>query len=85
MTPHNGPIFSSIQHKGYRYQQMCHTNVAIVSTISVYGVQFPQSDATYLKGALDPGGGSKQAQTRNHNVKQASQTRKSSKCDLALR
>ena len=26
-----------------------HTNVAIVSTISVYAVQFPQSIATYLK------------------------------------
>ena len=56
---------------------MRHTSVAIVSTISVYVVQFPQSIATYLKDAPDPGRGSKQTQTRNNNVKQASQTMKS--------
>ena len=64
---------------------MCHTNVAIASTILVYAIKFPQSIATYLKGAPDPGGGLKQGQTRNHNVKQASKTRKASKGDLALR
>ena len=53
--------------------------------MSVYPAQFPQSIATYLKCAPDLGGGSKQAQTRNHNVKQANQTRKESKGDLALR
>ena len=85
MIPLSGPVFSSIQHKEYRYQQIRHTNVSIASTVSIYAVQFPQSIATYLKGAPDPGGGLKQAQTRTHNVNQASQTRKASKGDLALR
>ena len=39
---------------------MRHTNVAIVSTISIYAVEFPQSIVTYLKGAPYPGVGSKQ-------------------------
>ena len=64
---------------------MHHTNVAIASTILVYTVQFKQSITTYLKGAPNPGGGSIQTQTRNHDVKQESQTRKASKGDLALR
>ena len=64
---------------------MCYTNVDIDLTMSVYTAQFPQSIATYLKGAPDLGIGLKQAQTRNHNVKHATQTRKASKCDLALR
>ena len=85
MTPHSDPVFSLILHKGYMYPQMCHTNVAIASTISVYAVHFPQSIATYLKGAPDLDGGSKQAQTKNHNINQTSQIRKSSKGDLALR
>ena len=55
---------------------MCHTNVAIALTMSVYPAQFPQLIGTYLKGAPDLGIGSKQAQTRNHNVKRASQTMK---------
>ena len=65
MTPLSGPVFSSIHHEGYQYPQMRHTNIAIVSTISVYVVQFPQSIAIYLKDVPDPGGGSKQAQTKN--------------------
>ena len=54
---------------------MRHTNVAIDSTMLVYAVQFPQSIATYLKGAPDTGKGSKQAQIRSHNVKQIDQTK----------
>ena len=86
MTLLSGPVFSSIQHKGYQYQQMRHTNVAIVSTISVYAVQFPQSIATYLKKVpwIQVEDQNK-TQTRNQYVKHASQTKKASKCDLALR
>ena len=58
MTLLRGPIFSSIQHKVYQYQQMRHTKVAIASTISVDTVQFPQSIATYLMMFPDPGRGS---------------------------
>ena len=53
--------------------------------MSVYPAQFPQRMATYLQGIPDMGKGPKQAQTKNQNVKQASQTMKSNKGDLALR
>ena len=85
MTPLSGPVFFSIQHKGYRYQQMHHTNVTITSTVSVYALQFPQSIATYQKEPQIQVEDQYKTQTRNHNVNQASQTRKSSKGDLALR
>ena len=58
MTPHNDPAFFLIEYKGYRYPQMCYTNVAIALTISVYAVQSPQSIATYLIMLPDPGRGS---------------------------
>ena len=38
----------------------CVTPTAIISTVSVYPAQSPQSIATYLKGAPDPGVGSLQ-------------------------
>ena len=85
MMPLIGPVFSSIQHKGYQYLQMRHTNIAIISTISVYDAKFPQSIATYLMVFPDPGRGSIQTQTRTHNIKQASQIMKAFKGDIALR
>ena len=84
MTSLSSPVFFSIQHKGYRYPQMCHTNVAIISTISVYAAQFPQSIVIYLKGVPDPGGGSKQAQYEELNIKHTNQIMKASKGDLTL-
>ena len=60
MTPYRGPILSLTKIKGYWYQQMCHTNVAIASTMSVYAAQTPRFIATYLKGAPNPGVGSLQ-------------------------
>ena len=45
----SGPVFSSIQHKGYRYQPKCHTTTTIALTILVYAVQSPQSIVVYLK------------------------------------
>ena len=56
---------------------MRHTNIAIVSTISVYVVQSPQSIAIYLKGAPNPGGGSKQAQYKELNIKHTNQNNES--------
>ena len=63
---------------------MCHTNVAITSTISVYVVQFPQSIATYLIMIPNPDRGPTQAQTSTQNVKQKIQTMKAFKGDLDL-
>ena len=82
MTPLSGPVFSSIHHEGYRYPQMHHTNIAIVSTILVYVVQSPQFIATYLMVCPDLGRGSIQNPNILLRVNQASQTMKEFKGDL---
>ena len=56
--------------KGYRYLQICHTNIATASTMSVYPAQFPHSLLLFTeKGAPKSGCRIKQTQTRNPKSK----------------
>ena len=55
---HTAAPYSPWLFKGYRYPQMCHTNIAIAWTMSVYPAQHPWSIATYLKGSANMGVGS---------------------------
>ena len=48
MTSLSGPVLSLIELKGYRYSQICRTNIAIASTVLVYPAQFPQRIAIYI-------------------------------------
>ena len=82
MTPYSGLVFSLNGLKGYRYQKMCHTNVAIASTMSVYPAQSLRSISTYLIMPPDPGRGSIQNPNTLLRVKQASKTMKAFEHEL---
>ena len=81
MTSLSGPVLSLIELKGYRYSQICRTNIAIASTVSVYPTQFPQRIAIY-ECFPNPGGGF-QAQTREPKCKAIKANNNHAKGDLS--